>query len=195
LVWPPPAINAMQPFDYLSVLISIVLGLGITQILQGFSGWLGQRDQFRPYFPAVLWAITLLVAHIQTWWSMFGLRHADEWTFLQFSAVLMQPVVLYMLSTLVLSGASGAADMRTNFQHHRRWFFGFFLLLLVVSLLKDLIRMGHLPAAENLAFHAVLFLIGGVGLGDARDVVQRAVAASAFLAVLAYVALLFADLA
>ncbi len=185
----------MQPFDYLSVLISIVLGLGITQILQGFAAWLGQRDRFRAYSPAVLWAITLLVAHIQTWWSMFGMRHADEWTFLQFSAVLMQPAVLYMLSTLVLSGAPGEADMRANFLHHRRWFFGFFLALLVVSLLKDVIRMGHLPAADNLAFHAVLFLIGGVGLASARDAIQRAVAVAALLAVVAYVALLFADLA
>lgn len=67
----------MQPFDYLSVLISIVLGLGMTQILQGFAAWLSQRDRFRSYSPAVLWAITLLVAHIQTWRSMFGMRPAD----------------------------------------------------------------------------------------------------------------------
>lgn len=185
----------MQPFDYLSVLISIVLGLGITQILQGFAGWLGQRDRLRPYSPAVLWAITLLVAHIQTWWSMYGLRLADEWTFLQFAAVLMQPAVLYMLSTLVLTSAPGDADMRSNFLHHRRWFFGFFLALLVVSQLKDVIRMGRLPGAENLGFHAVLFMIGAAGLASARDTVQRAVAVAAFLAVLAYVALLFAELA
>lgn len=185
----------MQPFEYLSVLVSIVLGLGITQILQGFASWLGQRDKFRAYFPAVLWAVALLVVHVQTWWSMFGLRQADDWTFLQFSLVLAQPAILYMLSTLVLSGAHGDADMRKNFLHHRRWFFGFFLGLIIVSLLKDFVRMGRLPGPENLAFHAMLFLIGGVGLAGARDALQRAVAVAAFAAVLAYVALLFSELA
>lgn len=135
----------MQPFEYLSVLISIVLGLGITQILQGFASWLVHREKFRAYSPAVLWAVALLIVHIQTWWSMFGLRQANDWTFLQFSLVLSQPAILYMLSTLVLSGAHGDPVMRNSFMNHRRWLFGFFIGLIVISLLKEIARMGALP--------------------------------------------------
>jgi hypothetical protein len=46
----------MGAFEYLSVLISIVLGLGITQLLLGFSRWLEQRKSFRAYGPAIAWS-------------------------------------------------------------------------------------------------------------------------------------------
>jgi hypothetical protein len=36
----------MDEFDYLSVLLSIILGLAITEILTGFRGMLQPRDRF-----------------------------------------------------------------------------------------------------------------------------------------------------
>ena len=55
----------MDAFSYLSVLLSIVLGLGITQLLQGFGRLMNARSRVRPYWPSLLWAVVLLVAHVQ----------------------------------------------------------------------------------------------------------------------------------
>lgn len=186
----------MEPFEYLSVLISIVLGLGITQLLAGFGRWLEQRATFRAYGPSIAWAAFLLVVHVQTWWSMFGLGYWEEWNFLQFSVVLLQPIVLFLVTVLVFPSSSAAElDLRTNYFAQRPWFFGLFLALLVVSLLRDLVRMGHLPEAANVAFHGLLFAIGGAALATERDVHHRVLACTALLVILAYVVLLFAQLA
>ena len=74
----------MDQFNYLAVLISIILGLGITQLLSGFGRWIEHRATFRAYAPAICWAFVLLVIQVQCWWAMFGLREQTDWTFLKF---------------------------------------------------------------------------------------------------------------
>ncbi len=183
----------MGAFDYLSVLISIVLGLGITQLLGGFGRWLEQRKALKAYAPAIVWAIALLLVHVQTWWSMFGLRYWEEWTFLQFSVVLAQPIILYLMAALVFP--TSTSDMRANFYLQRPWFFGLFLTLLGVSVARDLLRQGALPEPANLVFHIVLFLIGILGLITTRHLHHRILAYLVLLMMVAYITLLFSMLA
>lgn len=185
----------MDAFEYLSVLISIVLGLGITQLLSGFSRWLEHRRTFRPYGPAIAWAAFLLLVHVQTWWSMYGLRYYAEWSFIQFSFVLLQPIVLFLLSSIVFPGSSVSEhDLRSNFHNQRPWFFGLLVALVFVSLVKDLVRQGGLPDLLNLGFHGVLLAVSGGGLMARRDRTQAILAYATLSLFLAYIAVLFAEL-
>jgi hypothetical protein len=51
----------MDEFSYLSVLISVILGLAVTQILKGFRGILLSRARIRIYWPVIAWAALLLL--------------------------------------------------------------------------------------------------------------------------------------
>ena len=61
----------MDEFSYLSVLISVILGLAVTQILKGFRGILLSRTRVRIYWPVIAWAVLLLLVCVQSWWAMF----------------------------------------------------------------------------------------------------------------------------
>jgi len=114
----------MDDFNYLAVPISIILGLGITQLLSGLGRWVENRTSVPAYAPTIVWIVTLLVMHVQTWWSMYGLRHHQDWTFFQFVVVLLQPTTLFLLTTAVVpSSASAARDLKSNYFAQRRWFF------------------------------------------------------------------------
>ena len=63
----------MDAFSYLSVLISVILGLAVTQILKGFRRILLSRARVSIYWPVIVWAALLLLICFQHWWSMFGL--------------------------------------------------------------------------------------------------------------------------
>ena len=64
----------MDSFNYLSVLLSIILGLAITQVLQGLRGLILTRAKVKLYIPTLIWVgLTLLIA-IQGWWASFGMR-------------------------------------------------------------------------------------------------------------------------
>ena len=97
----------MDQFSYLSVLLSIILGLAITQVLQGFRGILLARSRVRMYWPVLVWVAGLLTINVQCWWAMFGLREINEWTFAQFAVPLLQTVFTYMLAALVFPYFSG----------------------------------------------------------------------------------------
>jgi len=54
----------MESFNYLSVLLSIILGLAITQVLLGFRGLILTRAKLKLYLPTVIWAeLALLNCH------------------------------------------------------------------------------------------------------------------------------------
>ena len=94
--------SGMDEFGYLAVILSIILGLSVTQLLQGLSNVINARDRVRIYWPAIAWALLLLVIDIQAWWSMFGYRERHTWTFLQFAILLLETILLYLLAALAL---------------------------------------------------------------------------------------------
>ena len=185
----------MGAFGYLSVLISIVLGLGITHLLMGFGRWVEGRSEFRAFGPSLAWGGFLLVVHIETWWTMFGYMQHREWTFLEFVVLLSQPMVLFLMALLVFpSGASRRQDLRENFLHQRPWFFGLLVVLLAISILKDLVLGRALPGAMNLAFHGVFFVAAILGLALKRERGHRPLAYSVLVVFVVYTVLLFFDL-
>jgi len=187
----------VDAFSYLSVLLSIILGLAITQILQGYRGLLLARGRVTFYAPTMIWSVLLLMIVAQAWWSSFGLVKHENWTFLQFCAVLLQMVLLYMMCGLVLPDipVEEAVDLRAHYYRERRPLFGAFLLMLVASVAKDFILTGHPPSKENLAFHGVFaaLSVGGLVIGARRY--HEIITPIGGLVMIAYVALLFAHLA
>lgn len=186
----------MDAFAHLSVLISIVLGLGITNLLMGLARVVQMRGRVKVYWPTIVWALVLLLLHVQTWWSMFGLRTVETWTFVAFGLTLMQPILLFFLSALVLPDfdRDEALDLRANYFAQARWFFGIILALLLTSLARTFALQGRLPMGEDFAFH--LAFIAGVipGVVVTNETFHKISALVAAGSVFAYVALLFTEL-
>ena len=157
----------MDEFSYLSVVLSVILGLAITQILKGFRGIVLARAQVRIYWPVIAWAFLWLLACVQSWWAMFGMRGIHNWTFEQFGVVLLQTVLTYMVAGLIFPDLFGTEpiDLKANFFAHRKWFFLLALSVIVTSVVKDVVLAGTLPSTTNLTFHALFattLLIGAV---------------------------------
>ncbi len=157
----------MDEFSYLSVLLSVILGLAVTQILKGFRGLVLSRAQIRIYWPTLVWGFLWLLACVQSWWAMFGMRGIHNWTFEQFGIVLLQTVLTYMVAGLIFPDLFGSEsiDLKASFYAHRRWFFCLALGVIVTSVVKDVVLSGALPSTTNLIFHAVFgssLLIGAL---------------------------------
>jgi hypothetical protein len=186
----------MDAFSYLSVLLSIVLGLAMTQILQGFRGLVLTRARIVGFWPCVLWAVILLVIDVQSWWAMFGLRSHEGWTFLAFAVVLMQTVLLYMLAGVVLPDFGGEApvDLREHYYGHSRWFFMLAVAVSADSIAKDLVLSGTWPAPVNLASQLLFMGTCAIAIFTRNENYHRFLALFTAFAFSAYTALLFAHL-
>jgi hypothetical protein len=187
----------VDEFGYLSVLISIILGLGITQLLTGLGRLINSRARVRWYWPTVAWAGFLLIIHIQTWWAMFGLRNHQGWSFLAFLVVLLQPILLYLLSALVfpdMTGQAAEVDLRANYYAHARWFFGLAMTVVVVSLLKDIVLNGSLPERLNTAIQLLFFVLGAGAVITQREWYHKLLIPFNVLLYGVYIVVLFARL-
>ena len=186
----------MDVFSYLSVLFSIILGLAITQILQGYRGLLLARRRVSLHEPSLLWSVILLLIATQTWWASFGLVGVHVWTFLNFSILLLQTILLYMMAGLVLPDIPPDEIVELE-AHYRRETTPFFLLLLAMlatSVTKDLLREGRLPGGENLAFHGLFAAVAILALLNRRRWLHALIAPAGLIGLLAYIGLLFARL-
>ena len=136
----------METFNYLSVLLSIILGLAIAQVLQGLRGMILARVKVKPYLPTFIWiGIALLIA-VQAWWASFGLHVRANWTFWTFIVIVLQAVSVYMVAALVLPDLTGEViiDLREHYFAHRKWFFGALLASILCSAAKEVALRGHL---------------------------------------------------
>ena len=186
----------MDAFSYLSVLLSIILGLAITQVLQGYRALLLARERVRLSTPALIWSGLVLLIAAQAWWASFGLRDREQWDFLSFAVILLQMGLLYMLAAVIFPDVAShePLDLADHFEKHRRAFFGFLIAMLVTSLTKTFVLDHALPSPIDVAFHVLLAFIAIAGIAWKGARVQLALAIGAAGGLLAYVAILFARL-
>jgi hypothetical protein len=180
-------------FNYLAVLFSVVIGLAVTEILQGLRRQIAWRRRVTTYWPALLWSLVLLVVLAQTWWAMFGLRNHRDWTFAMYGAVLLHTVLLYLAAGLVLpeDPATKDGDLRAHYLANATPFFGLVVAVGLASLLKDIAVDGALPDWTNVAFH-LAFMAGAATTAIRREEwLQRTGAVFAATLFAAYVAILF----
>ncbi|MBV9673153.1 MAG: hypothetical protein JO076_10065 [Verrucomicrobia bacterium] len=186
----------MDAFTYITVLLSIVLGLAITQVLLGFRGLILTRAKVKLYTPTLIWAVIALLVPIQAWWADFTMRQHPNWTFLALLVILLQAISIYMVAALVLPDISGEkfVDLREHFYAHRSWFFGAQLASVVFSLSKTLALYGHLPNRIDTAFEFT-FCAGAMVAAITRSELFHKLLAPAFgLLFAVYIGLLFARL-
>lgn len=186
----------MDAFSYLSVLLSIVLGLAVTQLLSGFAGLVRARQRIVMYWPVpVQMAATLLIS-VQVWWAMFGLRDVRHWTFAAFLIVLAQSIAVYLMAAFITPDLAGEAqiDLRAAYFREARWFFGSSIGLLAISGIRNLTISGGFQNGFDLAGHVGFAVLALSGCLSRRDGVHKAIA-PAFVVVLAtYIGLLFVTL-
>lgn len=188
----------MTPFEYLSVLVSIIIGLGLTHLLTSAARLIQLRRRVRGYATTYLWMLLLLILQVQIWWAAYEGRNDAEWTFHGFFAYLLLPILAALISYLLvpdLEGEHHELDLRASFLENRVWIYGLLGALAVISLGRDLLEDGRgaldLDAAFRGAF-LVLALAGAVVRSERFHLLAVTASLGLFLA---YVAILFTTLA
>ena len=94
--------NQISPFEYVSILVSIILGLGITQLLGSFSDLLYNHKKITFYRPHTIWVLFILFLHIQDWFITYQLKDLKVWYLPQLVFVLLYPITLFTTAKMLL---------------------------------------------------------------------------------------------
>lgn len=184
-------------FAYLSVLLSIILGLAMAEILQGYRSLLLARGNVKLYAPPLIWSAIMLILSVHFWWGSFGLAGRQNWDFAAFSVVLAQCVMLFMGTSIILpqTDPREEIDLRAHYYREAGPFFSFGLLFILFGFVKDWlldqrIMNGGLALGFFLFFVATALLALLVRRPRVHEIIAPVVAA----AVLAFIFMMFARL-
>ena len=186
----------MDAFSYLSVLISIILGLGIQQVLQGYRTLILSRRRIAFYAPPLIWSVLLLAMIAQHWWSSFGLAGRATWSFALFATILIQTALIYMMAAIVLPDipADEPVDLRDHYYREAPAFFGIATAAICWSLFREYMLEGRLPEPLNLAFHFLFLALALTAAVTKRRRVHEGFSIAMAVLFAVYIGLLFARL-
>ena len=164
----------MTPFEYVIVLVSIVLGLSITRLLSGVGEMLQARNHAKQYWVHNLWVLNVFMYNLMIWWVTYRWTtwsKGHSWNFFLFAFILLAPIVLYLLAVLLFPDEiPQAADMREHFSSIQKPFFLLFAALPIIDLADTLLKgLEHFREQNPIYLPgALLFAVGSTYAASTR---------------------------
>jgi hypothetical protein len=156
---------AMTEFEYLAVLVSLILGLGITHLLAGVGQMIHRRGQYKLDAAHLLWTAATFWILVLNWWVFFQSRRFEEWSFEIFLVVLVWAVVYFLMAIVLFPpDIAEGEDYARAFERNRIWFLGLF----VASSISDIVLTGArgdlLDPPTYLPFTLHFVVLGAMGI-------------------------------
>lgn len=169
----------MGMFDYVFVLVSIVIGLALTHLMQGVARIVERPGRVKIWWVHLVWVAHMVLTTIFWWWWEFRLRLVATWTFQLYAFVLCYAFFIYLICALLFPSELGEHEgFKDYFLSRRRWIFGMLIAWLAVDLLDTLAKGSAYFVGLGLEYplaQAGLALLCLIGMLSPRERVQGAV--------------------
>ena len=108
----------MEPFEFVMILVSIIIALGVAELLAGVARIL--RGDLQAYWIHAVWIADLLVLQLQYCWTLFDLESRAEWVFIDLIRLLIPGTAFFLASTLLFPRRGERADLETYYYANRQ---------------------------------------------------------------------------
>ena len=119
----------MSQFEYVAVLISIIVGLALTQLLRGVGRMVVTKDGPRAYWVHLIWTLYLFINTALFWWWEFRLDTAS-WALGLYLVIIIYATLFFFASLVLQPGKlEGVRNYKEYYYSRRRWIFGLLIAL------------------------------------------------------------------
>jgi hypothetical protein len=174
----------MSPFEFVIVLVSIILGLGITTLLAGIADIIKHIHQTKLFAPYIIWILLVFILHIHEWWISYQLKSVTTWPLPLFLFIILYPISLYILAHLLFPVRSNDTfDTRAYYFDHYSKFFICGIVLVLLSVVHNLF-ITQLPWTSQVIHLFILALLVTFVVRQPAGVLPHLLMAVFFMAVL-----------
>ena len=168
----------ISAFEYVTVLISIVLGLGITQVLTGIADLVHQSNRVKVYWPHFVWVFLVLFMHVQEWWVTYDLKNYEPWRLPTFFFTMLYPVNLFILARLLFPFGmqDGIIDLKTFYFENYRKIFGFTCALILLAILDGVFIRSRSILDESLKLVLLLLMLFFISRKSLAELAHKIIA-------------------
>ena len=138
----------MDQFEYVMVLVSIVIGLGITHVLFGISGVVDRLSRPQANFELSVahaaWLCFCLAWMIMFWWWEYRfVSRVSEWTVGLYLFLVVYSIALFLMSAILVPRTwEGVQSLKEYFLERRVWFYSLFLVATVLDVFDAYLKGG-----------------------------------------------------
>jgi len=154
----------MNNFEFIMILKSIIIGLGIAVLLQTISKML--RGVARKGILHIFWIIATINQIIQHFWASWRTIQPD-WTYLELLLALIPAIILYLVSTLLSIPKNHNENLNTHFIEQRVPFFSLMMTLIVLFTIGDYVFVEG-DMSRNLIRGSVFAMFSFLAYSDNR---------------------------
>lgn len=143
----------MTRFEYLSVLVSIVIALGISEVTIAWARVLQQKATTKIYWLHGFWSIFSLFLMVQFWWGFWRYRTVESWSLMSLVTALTVVITLSLCALMLVPRIRGdrAFDSQaTYFDNSGKFFFLGGCFIVLVSIMDTIVLGSTTLNAENL---------------------------------------------
>jgi len=131
----------MDQFFHVRIIISMILGLGLTHLIRGSVGFIQHPDHKKIYSVHLLWVFYVFLLLIHFWWWEYHLKTLPQWFFYDYFFIICYILIFYMICAILypddLEGYKGYEDY---FYSRKKWFFGLLAICFTADLVDTAIK-------------------------------------------------------
>jgi len=146
----------MSRFEYLSVLVSIVIALALSELVQGWGALIRRRSDVRLYPLHLAWSVLVFLLMVQWWWGFWQYRAVESWRFITLIGFVSNAIGVALVAYVVSPGQPPEPDLRAHYWRQHRWLFG-----LAAAAIAELGLLGELLGRPTWSLENA-FRAGGV---------------------------------
>lgn len=152
----------MDQFEYVMVLVSIIIGLGITHILLGIAGIIDRlsrkQDGLELSLAHAAWLGFCFLWLVMFWWWEYRFSTGvSDWTFGLYCFLICYAVTLFLFqAVLVPRNWEGVTSLKDYFLERRAWFYSLLLFATILDQIDGYLKGGFEYVLQSGVIHLVL---------------------------------------
>jgi hypothetical protein len=185
----------MNAFEYLSVLVGIIIALGVSHILASAMRLIRFRFRIKIHPLTLIWMLVLFLLQMLIWWDAFTRREWTDWTFFGFLLYVLIPILVSVPGYLLVPENMAELDddyaLLDEFEKNRRWFFGILGAVGLVSLAEYLVSSATPRFGIRNSAPLFIIVLSALGLWLKSVRAQLLIAISFLIFLLSFVSFVF----
>ena len=176
----------MDTFRWISVVVSMILGLGVARLLLGVVATFRARHGRTFDWLPLAWAGAIFLQQVNFWWSLEEAGRVTSWTLPAFLLLVGLVLALFLAAALILPAdpLPEGDTLRTYFERDGRWALVALAVFNILAMVANWDLWSEGLLAESVSLNLVLTIVPIAGYLGSRRV--QVVAAAAYVVILAW---------
>lgn len=153
----------MDPFEYTVILTSLIIGLGIAQLITGTADIISHIKKVKFSLPLILMIIKCFLLCVQDWWINYGYAlNVDGWSIRMVLFVMAYPVLLFVWARMLFPTGLRSHESDLDAYYYDQWqgLWTVEMLTIVVSIFHNLFIDDYdLTSQIGLFVYEAIFMI------------------------------------